>query len=125
MRTKKFKIKIQSLDQFGKDFVETWKKAEQRQLKGAELVLSFTDVSQLTKILSLERLRLCQVVRDKKPSSINQLAKILGRAQSNVQKDVHELAGLGILELERTAKKGQKKETVQPKFEWSGFDIAV
>src|SRR5258708_503499 len=125
MRTKKFKIKIQSLDQFGKDFVETWKKAEQRQLKGSELILSFADVSQLTKVLSLERLRLCQVVRDKKPNSINQLARMLGRAQSNVQKDVHELAELGVLHLERTTKKGQKKETVQPKFEWGGFDIAV
>ena len=50
---------------------------------------------------------------------------MLGRAQSNVQKDVHELAELGILELERSVKKGQKKETVQPKFEWDGFDIAV
>lgn len=63
-----------------------------------ELVLSFTYVSQLTKVLSLERLRLCQVVRDKKPSSINQLAKLLGRdTQSNIQKDVHESAALGIL----------------------------
>ena len=125
MRAKKFKIKVQSLDEFRKDFIDTWKKAERRQLRGNELVLSSTDVSQLTKVLSFERLRLCQVVRDKKPSSINQLAKMLGRAQSNVQKDVKELAELGILELERTAKKGQKKETVQPKFEWDGFDIAV
>ena len=125
MRARKFKIKIQSLDQFGKDFVETWKKAERKELKGTELVLSFSDISQLTKVLSLERLRLCQVVRDKKPGSINQLAKMLGRAQSNVQKDVYELAELGVLELERTVKKGQKKETVQPKFECDGFDIAV
>ena len=125
MRTRKFKIKIQNLDQFGKNFVETWKKAKRRELKGTELVLSFSDISQLTKVLSLERLRLCQVIRDKKPSSINQLAKMLGRAQSNVQKDVYELAELGVLELERTVKKGQKKETIQPKFEWEGFDIAV
>src|ERR1700677_3721872 len=101
MKARKFKIRIQSLDNFGKDFIETWKKAERRSLKGNELVLSFSDVSQLTKVLSLQRLRLCQVVRDKKPISINQLAKMLGRAQSNVQKDVYELAELGVLELER------------------------
>ncbi len=125
MRTKRFKIRIQTLDEFGKDFVETWKKAEQGELKGKELVLGFTDISQLTKILSLQRLRLCQVVREKKPKSINQLAKLLGRAQTNVQKDVYELAELGVLELERSRGQGKKKETVQPIFDWDGFDIAV
>ena len=125
MLAKKFKIKIQSLDEFGADFIKSWKAAEKRELKSEELILSFSDVSQLTKILSLERLRLIQMVREKKPESISQLATYLRRAQSNVQKDVYELADLGVLELKRTSKRGQKKERVQPQFKWAGFDIAV
>ena len=35
------------------------------------------------------------------------------------------LASLGIIELKRTKKKGQKRESLQPEFNWDGFDIAV
>ena len=36
-----------------------------------------------------------------------------------------ELAQLGIIELKRTRKEGQKRESLQPEYNWDGFDIAV
>jgi predicted transcriptional regulator len=127
MKSRRFKICIQSIDESGKEFVKAWKAAA----RGVEyrpeydLVLGFPDLSWIARALSPQRLRIIQAVRDKKPESIRQLAMILGRAQQNVQKDVRDLAELGILELRKIRKKGQKRESLRPEFNWDGFDIAV
>lgn len=127
MRAKRFKVKILSFDQAGQEFIKAWKMAE----KGKDyetdydLVLGFPDLSWISKVLSPERIRIIQTIRDQKPESIRQLAKLLNRAQQNVQKDIQELAKFGIIELKRTCKKGQKRESIQPQYNWAGFDIAV
>jgi len=54
-----------------------------------------------------------------------QLAKLLDRSATNVKKDVDELAKLGILELKKVRTKNQKREALQPEYNWDGFDIAV
>jgi len=127
MKVKKFKIKIQTHEQFRDDVIKTWKMTEKgkQSEEGYDLVLSFPDLSWLSKILSPERLRMIQTIRDKKPESIYQLAKLLSRTATNVQKDVHDLAGYGIIELKKTRKKGQKRESLHPEYNWDGFDIAV
>jgi len=127
MKAKRFKVKIMNPDQSGKEFVKAWKMAEKGEdYEGDyDLVLTFPDLSWIAKVLSPERVRIIQTIRDQKPASIRQLAKLLDRAQQNVQKDVQELAGLGIIELKRMRKKGQKRESLQPEFNWDGFDIAV
>ncbi|MHB8102813.1 MAG: HVO_A0114 family putative DNA-binding protein [Methanosarcina sp.] len=58
----------------------------------------------VAKILTNERIRLLQVIREKKPESISELARLLNRSQSNVSNDVKYLEGIGLLELEE--KKG-------------------
>ncbi|MBI2607183.1 MAG: helix-turn-helix domain-containing protein [Deltaproteobacteria bacterium] len=127
MRAKRFKVKIQNFDQTGQEFVKAWKMAEKGKdyEAGYDLVLAFPDLSWISKVLSPERVRIIQAIRDKKPESIRQLAKLLNRAQQNVQKDVQELAQLGIIELKKARKKGQKRESLQPEYNWDGFDIAV
>lgn len=127
MKAKRFKVKIMSLEQSGKEFVKAWKMTEKGEAyeRDYDMVLTFPDLAWIAKVLSPERVRLIQTIRDKKPTSIRQLAKLLDRAQQNVQRDVQELADLGIVELKRVRKKGQKRESLQPEFNWDGFDIAV
>jgi predicted transcriptional regulator len=127
MKVRKFKIKIQNNAQFRDDVIGAWKAAEKKKSveSGYDLVLSFPDISWLSKIFGAERIRLIQAVRDRKPESIYQLAKLLGRALPNVHRDIHELAGYGIIELKKVRKKGQKRETLLPEYNWDGFDIAV
>ena len=118
MRARRFKVKIQSFEESGKEFVKAWKAAERGNDYGSgyDLILGFPDLSWISKVLSPERVRIIQAIRDKKPESIRQLSKLLNRAQQNVQKDVQELAQLGIIELKRTRKKGQKRESLQPEY---------
>jgi predicted transcriptional regulator len=132
MKVKKFKIIIASSQDEAVEglftrFKEAWKLAEKGKLRGAkhDLVLTLPNLSWLSKIFSPERMRLIQAIRENKPESIYQLAKDLGRTPTNVQRDVHELADLGIIELKKTRKKGQKREVLQPECNWDGFDIAV
>ena len=54
----------------------------------------------VAKILTNERIRLLQVIREKKPESISELARLLNRSQSNVSNDTKYLEGIGLLELE-------------------------
>ena len=88
-------------------------------------MINFPDISWLNKIVSPERLRIYQTIKDKKPTSIYELAKLLHRAVANVQRDVRELAEFGVIELRKTRKKGQKRETLQPECNWDALDIAV
>ena len=128
MKSRKFKIRIKGTDKpIASGITRTLKRAAQGKLQDSEydLVITFPDLSWLSKVFSPERIRLIQTVRKEHPESIYQLAKILGRHLANVQRDVNELANIGILELKKTKKKGSKRETVQPSFDWEGFDIAV
>ena len=126
MKSRKFKIKIRSTEEWKKETIQHWKSAERGEPdrdRDYELVLGLPDISSLSKIFSPERIRLIQAVREHKPKSILHLSQILDRAQPNVQKDVRELADMGILELQKG--EGEKTETLQPRFNWDGFDVAV
>lgn len=123
MKAKKFKIRFQTLNQTLDQFEDDWHAVGAgKKPKLSEAVLYFSDLGMVSKVLSQERLRLIQMIREKKPKSVNELAQMLERAQANVHRDVHYLAELGILELTRIKEDG-KAEAVRPEFNWSGFDI--
>ncbi len=126
MKARKFKIRLQTPKATLDEFEKSWEliasgkgKAEQDD----DMVLYFSDLAMVSKVLSSERLRLIQTIQEKKPASVNQLATMLDRAQANVHKDVHYLAELGILELRKLRSEGGKTGSVRPRFRWSGFEI--
>lgn len=127
MKTRKFKIVIQPPQKTLDDAEKTFKLMAGKKIRHKEdsLTLCFSDFSMVPKVLSAERLKLLRTIKKDKPSSVNQLAKLLGRSQQNVHKDVHYLADLGIIDLKRARKNGSKKESVEPRFNWDGFDVAV
>lgn len=127
MKAKKFKIRIQSLEDFRGDFGKAWKLAERGKAwePTYDLVLSFQDASSLSRLFSPERIRIIQTVREKKPGSIRELARLLKRAQPNVQKDVQDLANLGVIELKKIKGKNQKQESLKPSSPWNEFEVAV
>ena len=131
MKARKFKIRTQplsqTLDEFEGSFNKMSRKGSKRSVKREdELVLGFESFEMLSKILTPERLKLIKTVRESKPASVSELARLLGRAQANVHKDVHFLAELGILTLRSSLKSGGRgKPAARPSFDFDGFDIAV
>lgn len=127
MKTKKFKIKIQTMNDFKNDFKKAWRAAEGGlNLKSEyDLTLSFQDIASLSRVFSPERMRMIQIIKEKKPVSIRELARMLERAQPNVQKDIQDLVALGIVQLKKVKTKGQKQESLQPSCPWDEFDVAI
>ena len=126
MRAKNFIIKIKSvsdyLDKFEKDYNDLKKgKAIKRII--SKNTIYFPDLATVTKILSEKRLELIATIIAKKPRSINELAKMVGRDQPNVHKDVHYLSSLGIIGLEESKSKRTKATIYKPCFKYSGFQI--
>ncbi|MGK5086554.1 hypothetical protein WDW86_03270 [Bdellovibrionota bacterium FG-2] len=132
MKAKKIRIQLQPAQAVLDEFVANAEAMAHRKhktptrtksKKDDEIVLCFEDLSVFAKVFSPERLRLLRTVRDKKPASLNELAKILGRDYPNVYNDARFLAEQGILDLQE--KPGRGRGTVKPTFDWNGFDIAV
>lgn len=132
MRARKFKVKIadpndKNFEGFFNDVKTLWKLAEQNRLEEDpyDYVLTLPTLADLGRIFSPERIRIIMTVRDKKPESIYQLAKLLGRAVGNVRKDVVDLAEMRILTLKKKRTRVQGREALQPEYHWDGFDVAV
>lgn len=63
--------------------------------------ISFQSLDQLRKFLTPKRLELLRVIRHKKPSSMYELAKLVGRTPENVNTDIKFLEQLGFVEVDR------------------------
>lgn len=73
------------------------------------------------KILTRERIRLLHTIREEKPESISELARMLGRKESNVHNDLTFLEGIGLLEI----RKGKNKVNKIPVVDYDALHITV
>lgn len=97
------------MDFFGKIF-----KHPERldKLSDKTLLLSLSD-EEITKIFTKERLRLIRVIMEKAPQRISDLAKLVQRDLTAVQRDLKILEEFGIVKLDKTGK--EVKPTVEKK----------
>ena len=72
----------------------------------------FSDISLLRKLLSNEKAKILHTLKVKKPKSIYNLAKILGRDFKSVSEDVNLLEKFGFVEFH--TKKTGKRESKMP-----------
>ncbi len=95
-------------------------KRERGERLDAEKIITFADPLDMVECLTVQRVRLCQVVR-KKRLSISALAEELGRNRGSVTRDVNKLKGLGLLRLREQVNPGhgvvQIVEPVAQRFE--------
>lgn len=99
MSERDFSIGITSTDQFFKEALEVGEKIDAgwRPEKAIER-LYFGDLPTLLRYLTPKRFELLNVLHKIGPSSINALAKTLGRQYRNVHTDVKELEVIGLVE---------------------------
>jgi predicted transcriptional regulator len=106
MKIKKIKIGIKDLKTMLDDFVKTGEAIERgekpKPAKGPEV--NFTSFEALRKVLTPKRLELLHTIKTKKPSSINELARMAKRDLKNVADDVKYLEQVGLIEKKKTAK---------------------
>lgn len=102
MKVKKIDIGIKGLKESLKDFAETWKKLEAGKKVKKEEGIYFNSIDTMRAVLTNKRLQILKVIREQKPASVYELAKILGRDLKNVNQDLKLLSNIGLVTLEKT-----------------------
>ena len=104
---KKAKIRDIDIIEEGGTFTTFFKK-----VTGEDSSYDFDGLKSLRNLLSNEKARILHTIKAKKPSSIYQLAKILGRDFKSVNDDVRLLEDFGFIDL--IAEKTGSRERLKP-----------
>lgn len=110
MKVKNVVIGIKSIEEVlnrAKDVMERIERGEKVKKRRAGIYFENLDV--MRKAITHERLKILKVIKEKHPASIYELARLLNRNLKNVSDDVHYLAELGLIELEKDKSNGREK----------------
>lgn len=122
MKVKKIDIGIKGLRESLKEFADTWKSVEAgRKVKEHEGIY-FDSIDNMRAILTNNRLLILKAIREHKPKSVYELAKILGRDLKNVNQDLKLLSEIGLVTLERME---TDKKRIMPHVDYSKILLEI
>ncbi len=126
MRVKNVTIGIKSV----KEMLSEAQSVMERLESGVKVVrkkpgIYFDNLETMRKAITEERVRIIKVIRERHPASIYELAKMVHRNIKNVSDDVHYLAQLGLIELERAKTNGREKTIPRVNYDKIRLEIAV
>ena len=102
MKVRRIKIGVKSVKSILDDFVKAGEAVERGEKVKKETGTYFTSLEAFRKALTPKRMELLHIVRMKRPSSINELARIAKRDVKNVADDVKYLEQIGLIEKKQT-----------------------
>jgi len=122
MKLKDVEIIVMNDEEYGDHLNKLFEKVKEGKINESEphKIVSRT-AEDIGKILTRERIRLLHIIREKKPESISELARILDRKESNVHNDLTFLEGIGLLEI----KKGRNHVKKVPVVDYDALHITV
>ena len=116
---------IEEIGEFKKKIREELKDIDKGKAKKlGEDSISFQSLDQLRKFLTPKRLELLRAIRHKKPRSIYELAKLVGRTSENVNTDIKFLEQLGFVEITKV-KEVRKKSVPEVSYDKMTLEITV
>ena len=122
MRIKRVKIGIKSLEDVLGNAREVMKRLERGEKVKKESGIYFENLDAFRRILTEKRLEMLHVIKEKHPSSVYQLAKILNRDIKNVNMDLEYLREVGLVEIKRSK---EKRERVIPQVNYDIIELRV
>jgi len=125
MRVKNVTIGIKNVKEMLEDAKGVMKSLERSKKVGKKKPgIYFENLETMRKAITVQRLKILKVIKAEHPASIYRLAKMLNRDLKNVSDDVHYLANLGLIELEKT-KDGREKTTPTVNYDKILLEIPV
>lgn len=121
MKIKRIKIEIKSLDEALKEAGGVFEQLSKGKAVRKKTAIYFSNLKEMRKVLTEKRLELLKTIKDKKPSSLYKLAKMLNRDLKNVLQDIAYLKELGLVEVSET--KDKKIPTVT--YNRIAFEVAI
>lgn len=112
MKLKDFKITLMPDKEIGEHLSELFDEVKSgKKVKYTHRII-VRSAEEITKIITPERIRLLQTVREKKPKSITELAEMLDRKRSNVISDLRYLSGFRLIDFQEDREGRVKKKPV-------------
>jgi predicted transcriptional regulator len=105
MKVKKIRVEIKTLDNAFREAAESYEKISQGKRVKKKTGLYFSNIKDLRKVLTDKRLELLKTIKDRKPSSVYELARMVDRDLKNVLQDVGYLHDIGMVDITETADK--------------------
>lgn len=105
MKIKRIRVGIKDLKVALGDFVKAGDAIARGEKVKKEAATYFTSFEAFRKALTPKRLELLHLIKTKRPSSINELARIAKRDVKNIADDVKYLERIGLIEKRETAAK--------------------
>lgn len=102
MKVKKIKVGIKDLKSTLDDFVAAGESIERGERVKRETGVYFTNFEAFRRALTPKRLELLHIIKTKRPSSINELARMAKRDVKNTADDVNYLERIGLIEKKET-----------------------
>jgi predicted transcriptional regulator len=124
MKVKNMKVEIRSEKELFDEVQAIWRKVEKGEKVKKHEAVYFESLEAMRKVFTEERLRIVKTIKKEHPSSIYELAKILGRDVKNTFDDLQFLAQAGLVEL-RKIKEGREKTTPMVKYDKILLEIQV
>lgn len=121
MKIKRVKIEIKSLDNALKEAGEVFEKLSKGQQVQKKTAIYFNNLKEMRKVLTEKRLEILKTIKDKKPASVYELAKMLGRDIKNVLQDLSYLKELGLVEITET----RDKKIPRVGYDKIAFEVAI
>ena len=121
MRVKKIRIGIKDVRTALNEFAERAEAIEKGEAVKKETGVYFTSFEAFRKILTPRRLELLHIIKTRKPSSINELARMAKRDVKNIADDVKYLEQIGLIEKKQT----DNKTAPVTKYDRIALEIAV
>lgn len=121
MKVKRIQIGIKSLDETLKEAGKVFEQAVTGKTIKRKSAIYFSTISEMRRVLTEKRLELIKVIKDRKPSSVYELAKFVHRDLKNVLQDLAFLKELGLVEVTETA----DKKVPAVHFDKIAFEIAI
>jgi predicted transcriptional regulator len=122
MKVKKIDIGITGLAESLKDFAAAWKKLESGKKVKRHEGIYFESIDIMRAVLTNNRLLILKTIRERKPHSVYELAKMLDRDLKNVNQDLKLLADIGLVSLEKTE---EDKKRVVPHVDYGKILLEI
>ena len=121
MKIKKVKIEIKGLDEALKEAGRVFEKVSKGERIQKKEAIYFSSLKEMRKILTEKRLELLKMIKDKKPASVYELAKMVGRDIKNVLEDLAYLQEIGLVEITET----RNKRIPHVDYDKIAFEVAI
>jgi predicted transcriptional regulator len=121
MKIKRVKIEIRSLDNALKEAGEVFEKLSKGQPVQKKTAIYFNNLKEMRKVLTEKRLELLKAIKDKKPASVYELARMVHRDIKNVLQDLSYLQELGLVDITET----KDKKIPHVEYEKITLEIAI